>query len=620
MASEPLDRHPLAGRGDARRPAATNASASAASSEAVTCEPWAPVGVARSVPSLAVEPDAQRLRAPAPRHVRGQRARARAAAAASAPCSARSAGRANSTNVTKLETGLPGRPKTSWRAARPEPRRLARLQVDAPEALLDAERRERRLDVVVRPDRHAAGERRRRRASSSAAASAASVACARRRATAARARHRRRPRARASAASVGGVRVVDLAGRRAPRPAGAARRRCRGSPRAGGARTRACAAPAPTATPSSPAPSTRPGAQHDAAGAQVLAGAAHVLAGARPPRSSVTRRRRASRTCSTGATASAPAGIARAGRDADRLAGPSALDAGAPARDSPTTRSGAAGRVAANGEAVHGRIVERRHVRDRGHVVREHATGRIPTGTGSAGSGAQLDATIARAELDRAAGRSGTRPFCPSAACRCRDGAGIDSDDDGSDRAAPHARAGPMPVERAEAELLAGRAQAIAKGWLLTLLERAPLDARRGDPRRRARRPRGPPSAPPSRVRSAPTRELDRLRPAGDLAAARAAHPARSPARTTPPRRSPPSTRCAPASGPRALDARGTAHRRPRRARRAARGGRARASAPTGARGRPKPRASRGTEPRRPDVRRPRPRRPRARRRAGGAR
>ncbi len=78
----------------------------------------------------------------------------------SAPCSARSAGRAKSTKVTSAETGLPGRPKTSVppRARRAEPRRLARAQRDAPEALLHARRAERRLDVVVRADGDAAGE------------------------------------------------------------------------------------------------------------------------------------------------------------------------------------------------------------------------------------------------------------------------------------------------------------------------------------------------------------------------------------------------------------------------------------------------------------------------------
>ncbi|MFL5818142.1 MAG: diguanylate cyclase domain-containing protein [Conexibacter sp.] len=74
-----------------------------------------------------------------------------------------------------------------------------------------------------------------------------------------------------------------------------------------------------------------------------------------------------------------------------------------------------------------------------------------------------------------------------------------------------------MPVERAEAELLAGRAQAVAKGWLLTLLERAPLDAV-------ASIPAADLAAEGPAVCAAVARalgndaELDRLRPAGDLA------------------------------------------------------------------------------------------------------
>jgi hypothetical protein len=74
-----------------------------------------------------------------------------------------------------------------------------------------------------------------------------------------------------------------------------------------------------------------------------------------------------------------------------------------------------------------------------------------------------------------------------------------------------------MPVERAEAELLGGRAQAIAKGWLLTLLERAPLDAVAAIPAA-ALASEGPAvCAAVARALGADA-ELDRLRPAGDLA------------------------------------------------------------------------------------------------------
>lgn len=74
-----------------------------------------------------------------------------------------------------------------------------------------------------------------------------------------------------------------------------------------------------------------------------------------------------------------------------------------------------------------------------------------------------------------------------------------------------------MPVERAEAELLAGRAQAIAKGWLLTLLERAPLDAVASIPAADLAAEGPAVCAAFARALGADA-ELDRLRSAGDLA------------------------------------------------------------------------------------------------------
>jgi hypothetical protein len=74
-----------------------------------------------------------------------------------------------------------------------------------------------------------------------------------------------------------------------------------------------------------------------------------------------------------------------------------------------------------------------------------------------------------------------------------------------------------MPVERAEAELLAGRAQAVAKGWLLTLLERAPLDAVASIPAA-ALASEGPAVCAAFARALGADAELDRLRPAGDLA------------------------------------------------------------------------------------------------------
>lgn len=74
-----------------------------------------------------------------------------------------------------------------------------------------------------------------------------------------------------------------------------------------------------------------------------------------------------------------------------------------------------------------------------------------------------------------------------------------------------------MPVERADAELLAGRAQAIAKGWLLTLLERAPLAAVAAIPAADLASEGPAVCAAFARALGADA-ELDRLRPAGDLA------------------------------------------------------------------------------------------------------
>jgi len=76
----------------------------------------------------------------------------------------------------------------------------------------------------------------------------------------------------------------------------------------------------------------------------------------------------------------------------------------------------------------------------------------------------------------------------------------------------------PVPIERADAELLAGRAQAIAKGWLLTLLERAPLDAIAAIPAA-ALASEGPAVCAAFSRALGSDAELDRLRPPGDLAA-----------------------------------------------------------------------------------------------------
>jgi hypothetical protein len=74
-----------------------------------------------------------------------------------------------------------------------------------------------------------------------------------------------------------------------------------------------------------------------------------------------------------------------------------------------------------------------------------------------------------------------------------------------------------VPVERADAELLAGRAQAVAKGWLLTLLERAPLDAVAAIPAAELAS-EGPAICAAFARALGSERDLDRLRPDGDLA------------------------------------------------------------------------------------------------------
>jgi len=73
-----------------------------------------------------------------------------------------------------------------------------------------------------------------------------------------------------------------------------------------------------------------------------------------------------------------------------------------------------------------------------------------------------------------------------------------------------------VPVGRAEAELLAGRAQVIAKGWLLTLLERAPLDAVAAIPAADLAAD-GPAVCAALAHALGSDAELDRLRPDGDL-------------------------------------------------------------------------------------------------------
>ena len=243
---------------------------------------------------------------------------------------ARIAGRTNSSNVTKLDTGLPGSPNSSTGSGRPldvaapERERLAGLDGDPPQVDVP-DRVERGPDDVVRPDRDAA-------------------------------RHDDDVGASASAASEARLDVLEPVGRdpeverlragrrgRAPAARGRSRRGCRrgrgrspGGPhlvagrehrddRGGGGRT-SCATPAPAAS------ATAAGVTRDA-GARAIAVSVHDVAargagwrcpaptaawtrhaaGSGPaasrPRGPATRRASSGVVCSTGTTASAPGGI-----------------------------------------------------------------------------------------------------------------------------------------------------------------------------------------------------------------------------------------------------------------------------------------------------------------------
>ena len=164
--------------GSGPEPCGAIAKPSLSPSAPVMCEPWRSVGHASSTPSAQHHPCARsatrraRRRRPrtsleirnvvrlsdgpagSPRRPRSKRgpgvASRRAGGAARA-----------ATNIavpTIADSGLPGSPNTSVRAAAPEPQRLAGLDPHAPEDLLDAARLEGGLDVVVRADRDAAGD------------------------------------------------------------------------------------------------------------------------------------------------------------------------------------------------------------------------------------------------------------------------------------------------------------------------------------------------------------------------------------------------------------------------------------------------------------------------------
>ena len=139
-------------------PGGIMASASAPSSEVRMCEPCGPFGTATVAPSLY----SRRTRTACSRLGLRRTAMPSVAAlrrpARAGPWRAASAGRANSANVTDGRHRIAGQPEYQTTVAGAEPRRLAWLQGHTPEHLFDAQRRERRLDVIVRADRYAAGD------------------------------------------------------------------------------------------------------------------------------------------------------------------------------------------------------------------------------------------------------------------------------------------------------------------------------------------------------------------------------------------------------------------------------------------------------------------------------
>ena len=140
-------------------PGAMRASAVAPSIEVSMCEPCGPVVRACQPSPDDLEVDAHGLLAgPVAGDRLVERRPASGAREGSAPCMAARAGRTKSWKPTIAETGIAGQAEDERVAARAEPGGLAGAQADAPEALLHAQLGERGLDVVVRADRHAAGD------------------------------------------------------------------------------------------------------------------------------------------------------------------------------------------------------------------------------------------------------------------------------------------------------------------------------------------------------------------------------------------------------------------------------------------------------------------------------
>ena len=124
------------------------------------CEPCGPLGIAsvrRRGARAGPGPPARGSGCAAP--ATPSTARRRGSALGSAPCSAASAGRDEQRERDDRRDRVARAARTRACSSRvAEPGRLAGLQRDAPEPLLDPERRERRLDVVVGADRDPAGD------------------------------------------------------------------------------------------------------------------------------------------------------------------------------------------------------------------------------------------------------------------------------------------------------------------------------------------------------------------------------------------------------------------------------------------------------------------------------
>ena len=329
----------------------------------------------------------------------------RARAGLGAPASRAIAGRTKSRKVTIAETGLPGSPKTSVpAAATPNQVGLAGLQRHPPEDLLDAERGERRLDVVVLADRDAAADRprARRRAPRSIAARVASRSS---RTCVDRARARR-PRARRQRRRACSALELRIAAGPQRRPGLAAARR-RWSATATRGRRAQATGPTPTdaSTPSSAGPEPAPAREHASRRPRCPRRRGGRCRPASTAACDLDRRSPPPSVSSTRTTASAPSGItapveiAIASPGAERATRPGARRATRrrPQRRRRARRCAPAVSAARTREAVHRRVVEGRERGRRPRRRREAGRAPRPTGPPRAPSGEAAASTRARA-------------------------------------------------------------------------------------------------------------------------------------------------------------------------------------------------------------------------------